>query len=175
VAAVIVFVAVNPFLYASPVPRSIALVEHRFDEMEFQQDVFETQAVQGGLLNRVGRLAQRVFVTNATAARRVPISPDVLLVPIGTVLLGLWAVRDLRRGSAGAPLLFLCWMAAQYAVLAVGLGFDSAHYYAPLLTANVVCSGVAIGVGIQAVVRRLTARPLLGRSRTGQKTQMPTA
>lgn len=171
-AAVILFVLANPLLYPAPVPRTLALIEHRFDEMEFQQDVFETRAVPVGIGHRIERMARRVFSTNATPAGPLPISPDVVLVAAGLIVLAVRAARDLRQGRAGAALLFVCWMAAFYAVSTASLGFDSAHYYAPLVAANAICSGVAIGWAIRAAVRAVFGLRWSGR-RAGQKTQIP--
>jgi 4-amino-4-deoxy-L-arabinose transferase-like glycosyltransferase len=169
--AMVVFVAVNPLLYPSPVPRTLAMIEHRFDEMEAQQDLFESQAVPDGLGNRASRLARRVFVTNATPPGPLPFSPDAILVSVGLAALVVSAVRDLRAGRAGPALLFLWWIASFYAVVTASLGFDSAHYYAPLVMANAICSGVAIGPSIRASAKAVAT--LRMRRRAGQKTQIP--
>jgi hypothetical protein len=73
-------------------------------------------------------------------------------------------------------LLFLCWMLTFYAIIGASLGFDSAHYYAPLVAANAICSGVAVGLGLWAAGRALMGSGWMGRwlgARAGQNTQMP--
>jgi 4-amino-4-deoxy-L-arabinose transferase-like glycosyltransferase len=171
-AAVIVFIAVNPLLYPSPVVRTLALIQQRRDEMEFQQDTFESQAVPDGLIEHAGRVAFRVFVTNATPRGPLPLSPDVVLASVGCLILLTRARRDLKDRLAGPGLLFLLWASAFYAIITVNLGFDSAHYYAPLVTANMICSGIAIGAGVQMAVLAVRRRRWSLR-RTGQNTQIP--
>jgi 4-amino-4-deoxy-L-arabinose transferase-like glycosyltransferase len=142
--------------------------------MEFQQEAFEANAVPDGLSNHARRLARRVFVSYATPAGPLPFSPDVVLVGAGLVVLGALAGRELRRRQAGAALLFQCWVLAFYAVITASLGFDSPHYYAPLVAANVICSGVAIGTAAQSAQRAMDRFNRAGRA-SAQKTQMPAA
>jgi 4-amino-4-deoxy-L-arabinose transferase-like glycosyltransferase len=172
-AAVALFIAVNPLLYPAPIGRTLALIQHRRDEMEFQQDTFDSQAVPDGLTAHMARMAYRVFVTYATPRGPLPISPDVVLGAIGALILSGRAWRELRQGRAGPRLLFLLWALAFYGVITANLGFDSAHYYAPLVTANVICSGVAIGEAVAVVLavtrRRWPVRP------DDQNTQIPAA
>ncbi len=171
-AAVIVFIAVNPLLYPSPVVRTLALIQQRRDEMEFQQDVFESRAVPDGLSERAQRVVFRVFVTNATPARPLPFSPDVVLVTVGCLILLARVRRELQDGQAGPSLLFLLWAAAFYGIITVNLGFDSAHYYAPLVTANAIGSGVALGSGVQRIMSA-PRRRWWSLWRRGQNTQIP--
>ena len=171
--AMIVFVAVNPLLYVRPVDRVVALIQHRQDEMQFQRSVFTVQAVPDELSARVNRVTQRTFETYATARGPLPVSPDLLLVPIGLALLGWRAIVDLRRGQAGPPLLFLCWLGAAYAVVTPNLGFDSSHYFAPLVTLNIVAIGTAVAAIFSTsarLVRRLQRRRAPDRR---QKVQAP--
>ena len=171
--AVILFVAVNPLLYVSPAERIVGLVQHRQDEMEFQRSVFTSQAVPDDLAARVARVARRAFHTYATPRGPLPLSPDVVLVPIGLAVL-LWrAVLDLRRAASGPPLLFLCWLGATYAVVTPNLGFDSSHYFAPLVALNVLTIGVAVAATVR-LSRSALARLRAGRrSNEGQNVQVP--
>ena len=157
-AAVILFVALNPLLYLHPFERIVSLVQHRQDEMQFQRMVFSDHAVPANLGARIGRVGWRAFDTWATPTAGLPISPDAILAPIGLTLLGWQAVRDLRRRHAGAALLFLCWALATYAIVTANLGYDSSHYYAPLVSLNMVCSGLALGAGARAGWRIINAR-----------------
>jgi len=85
--AVVLFVAVNPLLYLMPVQRAIALIQHRHDEMEFQRSVFTSQSVPDELPARIERVASRTFDDYATPAGPLPVSPDVVLVTVGVLLL----------------------------------------------------------------------------------------
>jgi len=153
---VVVFVAVNPLLYVAPADRVVGLIQHRQDEMEFQRSVFTSQAVPDDLGSRVARVARRTFDTYATPKGPLPLSADAVLVPAGLAVLAWRTLAELRRGLAGPAFLFLCWLAASYAVVTPNLGFDSSHYFAPLVTLNVVTAGVAVAVVGRAVVRLVT-------------------
>jgi 4-amino-4-deoxy-L-arabinose transferase-like glycosyltransferase len=165
--AVVLFVAVNPLLYLMPVERAINLVKHRHDEMEFQRSVFKSQAVPDELGARVARVGQRTFDDYATPGGPLPVSPDVVLVPLGLLVLGWGAVRELR-GSATRPrapgpaFLVLSWTVLTYVVITPSLGFDSSHYFAPIVTANVIVEGVAVATVVWLAWR-------WGRSRLGRR------
>jgi len=172
-AAIIVFVVVNPLLYVNPIERMVALVRHRQDEMQFQRTVFDDQAVPAELGARVARVGRRAFGTWATPAGPLPVSPDMLLVPAGLALL-LWRARcELIEQTAGPSLLFLCWLAATYAIVTVNLGFDSSHYFAPIVTLNLLLGGTAISGGMMALWRR-TRRDRSGHGSGTQYTHAPT-
>ena len=160
-AAVVVFVAVNPLLYVNPAERIVGLVQHRQTEMEFQRTVFSVQAVPDDLPARVEHVAWRTFDTYATPHGSLPFSTDALLVPLGLLVLGRRTLADARRSWSGPPFLFLCWMVATYAVVTPNLGFDSSHYFAPLVVLNVVASGLAV----EALVGRAIRFGVLWRTR----------
>lgn len=161
-AAIIVFFAVNPLLYRNPYERALGLIEHRLDEMQFQQTVFSHQAVPDALDARVERVARRTFGDYATPPGPLPSSPDAPLMVLGIGVLAWRAAAELRRHLPGPALLFLCWLAASYGVITVNLGFDSSHYFAPLLSLNVVVLGVAAAALVNwggGLVRRLASPP----------------
>jgi len=172
--AIAVFVAVNPLLYVKPAERIVGLIQHRQDEMEFQRSVFASQSVPEDVRTRVMHVAWRAFDSYATPRGPIPISVDVVLVAAGLGTLAWRSVRDLRRLRAGPSLLFLCWLVATYAVVTPNLGFDSSHYFVPLVTLNVLTSGVAIAAAV-TLARRLSARmrPASSSDRD-QKVQAPT-
>jgi hypothetical protein len=142
--ALVLFVAVNPLLYVMPVQRAINLVQHRHDEMEFQRSIFKGQAVPDEVGARIERVGRRAFDDYATPGGPSPISPDVVLVPLGMLVLGWRSVQELRRRVPGPAFLILCWIVLTYVVITPNLGFDSSHYFAPLVTANVIAGGVAL-------------------------------
>jgi hypothetical protein len=171
---VIVFVAVNPLLYGNTGDRIVGLIQHRQDEMQFQRTVFNTQAVPDDLESRVRRVAQRAFDTYGTPRGTLPYPPDAVLMVAGPAVLTWRAIAELRNGRSGASLLFLFWLGTTYAVITPNLGFDSSHYYAPLVTLNAITSGVFVGAATIEIAQ------LAGRARRGrqsirhQKVQTPT-
>jgi len=98
----------------------------------------------------------------------------VVLVSVGLGLLARRAYRELRRRAPGPSLLFLCTVLASYLVVTPNLGFDSTHYYAPLVTLNMVLGGSALAAGLGLAWRTLA--PLTTRRRrTSQNVQVPIA
>ncbi|MFN8635713.1 MAG: phospholipid carrier-dependent glycosyltransferase [Chloroflexota bacterium] len=160
--AVVLFVAVNPLLYVRPAERALALLQHRKDEMEFQRAVFSAQAVPDGVWPHVSRVAWRTFETYATPSGPLPFSPDVLLVAAGVGVLAWHTVSELRRRQPGPLTLFGCWLVTTYALVTQNLGFDSSHYYAPLVSSNVIVGGVAVAALLDCVW------PLVGRRLAGR-------
>lgn len=171
--AAIVFVAVNPLLYVSPAERIVGLIQHRQDEMQFQRSVFTSQAVPDDLGARVARVARRTFDTHATPRGPLPISPDVALVPVGLVVLGRRSLLGLRHGTAGPTLLLLCWLGGTYAVITPNLGFDSSHYFAPLVTLNVLVVGLAVAAIARLAVGAGLRLRANRRSEANQNVQAP--
>jgi 4-amino-4-deoxy-L-arabinose transferase-like glycosyltransferase len=172
-AAVIVFVAVNPLLYVDPAERIVRLVQHRQDEMRFQRSVFTSQTVPDDLASRIDRVTQRTFDTYASPGGPLPVSPDALLVPAGLLVVAWRTVQELRARTAGPSLLYLCWLGATFAVITVNLGFDSSHYYAPLVTLNLLCAGVAVAALVDAVSRLIRRQSTRHRITPDQNVQVP--
>lgn len=170
--AVVLFVAVNPLLYVTPVERAVNLIRHRSDEMEFQRSVFSSQSVPDDLGSRISRVGRRAFDDYATPGGPSPMSPDVILVPLGAAVLAWRAIVSLRVGFAGPSLLTLCWLVATYLVVTPNLGFDSSHYFAPLVTLNVIVGGVATSA-LASLVWRTGQTFGAGRTRARQNVQAP--
>jgi hypothetical protein len=170
--AVVLFVAVNPLLYLMPVERAVNLIRHRHDEMEFQREVFPSQAVPDDLGARISRVGRRAFDDYATPAGPLPISPDVVLVGVGAVVLAWRSLSELRRRAPGPATLFLCWLGATYLVITPNLGFDSSHYFAPLLALNVIVGGLAVAAAL-GLAWRLGAPRLPAWRRERQNVQVP--
>jgi hypothetical protein len=156
---IVLFVAVNPLLYWMPVDRAIYMVRHRHDEMEFQRSIFAAQAVPDNLTDRIERVARRTFDDYATPAGPLPLSPDVVLVGVGLSALIWRSIAELRRRAPGPAFLFLCWLGMTYAVVTPNLGFDSSHYFVPLVALNAITSGVAVAALLSVARRRIGRSP----------------
>ena len=155
-AAITAFVVVNPLVYPDPFGRSRALLAHRREEMMQQQAIWPDQSVAPDLGSRVATVARRAFDEFATFRTIDPVAPDVLLVIGGLALLVAGAWREVaRRRQPGEQTLFLAWVLATYAIITTNLGFDSSHYYAPLVMLNVILGGIATGATLQWAVARL--------------------
>ena len=146
-AAIITFVVVNPLLYPDPFGRATALLVHRRDEMLQQQATWPGQSVAPELTARMATVARRAFDEFATFRMIDPLTPDVLLVLAGMAWLAAGAWRELaRRRHQGERTLLLAWVLATYGITTANLGFDSSHYYAPMVMLNVILGGIAVGI-----------------------------
>lgn len=156
------FVAVNPYLWPSPLRRSWDLFDFRRSEMDGQSSAWPIAGVDGWLtaLARTGRRFNRDYSTTlrvqewlgdvATVSFR-HISLDAVLMAAGIVVLtGIVA----RRGLWSPPALAAFLMASQCAVVIVGMGVDFYRYFLPLLIVASVCVGVAFGSGFDVLRRR---------------------
>jgi Dolichyl-phosphate-mannose-protein mannosyltransferase len=155
-AAVLAFIAVNPLLYPNPIARTAMMFEHRREEMRAQQRAFPRQAVPDDIRIRSRLVGQRVFLDWSSFRGSRWVVVDALLVASG-ILVGLVATgRDLAARRPLGPLAFLlCWALATYAGVTINIGYDSMHYYGPLVTANTLLSGVAVSAALSWLAGRL--------------------
>jgi hypothetical protein len=152
------FVAVNPLLYPNPIGNTALLFQFRALEMEEQRRTWPVDAVPDSLPVRLELIAKSVFRDYGTVGR-VSLPLEVLLFAGGLGITLLIVARDLKAGRPfGPPALFLCWVLATYALSTVYLGFDSPHYYAPLLQLNVVLEAVALSWATSRLLDRARRR-----------------
>lgn len=141
-AAVVAFVIANPLLYPDAVGRTVAMFEHRRAEMEEQRAIWPRDAVPADLVARSGLLFRRTFVDHATFRGAGSGYVEAIAVAAGLVAA---AWRVFRSGREAFPaLLLVCWALALYGGVTPNLGFDSTHYYAPLLLVNALLSAYAL-------------------------------
>ena len=157
-AAVVVFVAVNPLLYPNPAWRSLMLFEHRRIEMEQQAIGTPRLAVPTDLGDRSTLMFRRTFQDWGTFDRRLglPLDAPLTAIGFGAVLVATW--RSIRvREALGPAALVLCWASSVFVVSTLNFGFDSSHYIAPPATVAVVLQAVALAVlvtGAYKLIRR---------------------
>jgi hypothetical protein len=182
-AATVVWVTVNPFLWADPVGRTWSMLEQQQSIMVEQGAQFGNP-VDVGFPQRVGLLVYRTFVENSTPAfdsgrppgseplhRRtfseLPVlfgtSVELLLAAIGLVALVARAVRTWTAGELQGTETVLLWWLGVYALgIAANLSLDWPRYYVP----TAFYGALLIGLGADAAVA--AARyAWAGRQRTG--------
>ena len=138
------FVAVNPLLYPNPVGNTALLFDFRSIEMQEQRRIWPDDAVPDSLPVRLELVAKSVFRDYGTVSGASP-PLELLLFAGGLGVALLTVVRHLKAGQPFGPsALFLCWVLATYVASVVYLGFDSPHYYIPLVQLNVVLEAVAL-------------------------------
>jgi hypothetical protein len=148
-AGVVVFVAVNPFLWPDPVGRTRAMFEFRRQELVGQRALNADDAVPEGLVERGALLLRRTFITEAPLAARTGLPLDAVLAAVGAGVLGWRALRTGRRGGLVGPEAFaLAWIATFVAGTAPNLGLDWERYYLPTVALGLIL----IGVGADALL-----------------------
>ena len=160
-AAVVIFVVVNPLLYPNPAMRTVMLFEHRREEMAQQAIGTPRLAIPDDVRVRAGTIFQRTFLDWGIFETRfgLPLDAPLAAIGLGAVVLATW--RSIRRREAlGPPALLLCWAVAVYGVSTVSFGFDSSHYIAPPATVAVLLQAVALAALARGAVR-LARRPIM--------------
>ena len=126
--ALLVMVALNPFLWRGPVSGLVSMIEQRRDEMAFQQEQWPEFAV----LN----LADRPWLLAVGSTRVGPWGdlPTVAVVAgLGLATAGLWSVRRRLSPSTGdaAVLMLLAWLGGYLLAIFGGLGLSYPRYFLP--------------------------------------------
>jgi hypothetical protein len=161
VAAGVVFLVTNPFLWPDPVGRSWLLFENRRDEMTQQQKDVPSRAVFT-LDRRAALVWERSVYNDAFSPSRLRLPLEAILTVVGAVWLGIRALRP-GRGRPRAERQVFLWLACLWLGVSLGLGFLLQHYFVPTATIATLLSGLAVGWSVQAVWRlarhRLPAVP----------------
>ncbi len=159
----VVFVAVNPFLWPDPVGRTSAMLQFRGQELVGQRALNSEDAVPESLATRAALLLTRTFVGEAPIARRTGLPLDALLACVGAAVLAWRAFRGRASGGLLGPEAFvLVWIVTFLAGTAPHLSLDWQRYYLP----SVALGLLLVGVGTEALVARVIQATRFGRSRS---------
>jgi hypothetical protein len=152
------FVAVNPFLYHDTVERTIAMFDHRVEEMQKQYEDFPPSRIET-LGDRLDIVSERVFDDDTSIHYPdLPRLPDAITVNLSLTILGLgylvwltwqWATRR-RVTDAAAVILAFGLFSAGPALLTP---LDWPRYYLFPVIFSTLCIAVAIGVAAQLALR----------------------
>jgi hypothetical protein len=182
-AACLVWVGVNPFLWPDPLGRTWSMLEQ-------QQSIMVEQGTQFGnpveltLPGRLLLMIERTFAENSTPAfdygapsgsdplirptftdlpKLGGISVELVLAAIGlTVLVGR-TVSAWRSGDRHGPeSVLLWWLAAYWLGIGVNLSLDWPRYYVP----TAFFGAILIGLGVQAIIVLVAGRRAGARHRT---------
>jgi hypothetical protein len=149
VAAGVVFLVTNPFLWPDPVGRSWLLFENRRDEMTQQQKDAPSRAVFT-LERRAALVWERSVYNDAFSPSRLRLPLEAILTVVGAVWLGIRALRP-GRGRPRAERQVFLWLACLWLGVSLGLGFLLQHYFVPTATIATLLSGLAVGWSVQAI------------------------
>jgi 4-amino-4-deoxy-L-arabinose transferase-like glycosyltransferase len=149
--ALLLFVALNPYLWRGPVSGLQGMLEERRDEMAFQQDQWPEYAVTGWL--------ERPWLTVSGSLQVGPLAETQLaaLVNLPLLVIGLagLAARVRRDGLASPAGMLVGWLLGFFVVVVLGLGLKYPRYFMPttLLFLPVVALGLVPAV--EAIWRRV--------------------
>lgn len=152
--ALVVMVAVNPFLWPNPPARMMAMLQFRQQELVGQRTLNAEDAVAESVPIRAALLLQRTFVTEMPLARRTGLPVEAALAVVGVAALGWRALRDRAVGGlVGPEALTLAWLATFLAGTAPNLGLDWQRYYLPTVGLGLVLVGVGAETLVGALLR----------------------
>jgi hypothetical protein len=125
--ALVLFVAVNPYLWRGPLNGLAGMIEERRDEMAFQQNQWPEYAVNGWI--------ERPWLTLAGSLQVGPgaETPLAVLVNLPLLVIGAAALAERARRRQISPSvgLLLIWTGAYLVVIVLGLGLKYPRYFMP--------------------------------------------
>ncbi|MFN8633683.1 MAG: glycosyltransferase family 39 protein [Chloroflexota bacterium] len=160
VVGLLVFVAVDPFLWPDPVGKTREMLQFRQQEMFGQRTLNEELATPEGTMTRLGFLLRRSTLDEPWAGRRLGVPLEGVLAVGGLVVTGWSIVRDRHRGALVGPGAVVgLWLLVLILGTAPNLGIDWDRYYLPIVTVGLAFTGVgaaglADGVGRLVLARR---------------------
>ncbi len=161
-----VFVAMYPFLWPSPIRRSLDLLDFRQTEMASQARIWPWAQVNNpkDAFMRYGEQLHDAYSSTRHVQQWLdrsvgvpipnPISFDFIIVAIGAIL---FVRMVIQRGLWSPHAMVALVMAAEVGAVTVGLGVDFYRYYLPILLVNSVLVGIAAGE-LSSQVRRWLSR-----------------
>jgi hypothetical protein len=159
VVGLVVFVAVDPFLWPNPVERIGMMLQFRQQEMFGQRTLNEELAVPEGIVTRVVYLLRRSALDEPWAARRFGVPFEGALAIVGVGMSFVRVIRVRRSGSLVGPGAVLgVWLLALVGGSAANLGIDWDRYYLPTVALGLIFAGVGAGALVQGAFRIVSRR-----------------
>jgi len=149
------FVLSFPYLWPDPIGRTIVLFRFRAKEMFNQGQIWPELNVHGptDALSRIGNWFGEQDSTTGRLASLLawvvgidwhPHGIDLLLALVGALVI---AAAVIRHGLASRQAMAALVLGSQVGLIVVGMRADFARYLLPVLTAQAVCIGLAVGGG----------------------------
>lgn len=169
VIAALLFVALNPALYSSPITGTFNLFRYRQAEMEQQMLAYPTGALAEGFPRIFAGIQRPLFTYSVgtsltewigghdarTLGESLPLDAIMVALGLGTAIAMI--IRRLRNKAATAAstvttdrraeagVIALTWTAIFYAAIVATMGLDWDRYTLPLMVFAALWAGVAIG------------------------------
>jgi hypothetical protein len=140
--ALILVVAVNPFLWRGPVAGLVSMIEQRREEMAFQQEQWPEFAVQN--------VADRPWLMAVGMTRVGPwgdLPAVAVVMGFGLIAIGLWSLRRQLSPLTGSPatLMLLAWLGGYTVAIFGGLGLSYPRYFLPACLLLLPLMGTGLG------------------------------
>jgi hypothetical protein len=175
VVGLVVFLAVDPFLWPDPVGRTRAMLAFRQQEMFGQRTLNEELAVPDGLTTRLAFLLRRSALDEPWAARRLGVPVEGMLMAVGVAVVAARVFRGRRVGSlVGAEAVLGVWLLVMILGTAPNLGIDWDRYYLPIVALGLIFAGVG-AVALVDGARRIVSRRRAPTTTAAAPPPMPTA
>jgi len=175
VLGLVVFLAVDPFLWRDPVGRTRAMLAFRQQEMFGQRTLNEDLAVPEGVATRLVFLLRRSALDEPWAASRlgVPIEGVLMVVGAGMLTTRVWRARR-AGGLIGPEAVLGSWLLMMVLGTAPNLGIDWDRYYLPIVALGLICAGVGTAWLVDGA-RRIVSRRRAPTTTAATPPPMPTA
>jgi hypothetical protein len=175
VVGLVVFLAVNPFLWPDPVGRTRAMLAFRQQEMFGQRTLNEELAVPEGIATRLVFLLRRSVFDEPWAARRLGVPIEGVLMVVGVVVVAVRVWYGRWAGSlVSAEAVLGVWMLVLILGTAPNLGIDWDRYYLPIVTLGLIFAGVGAAALVDGA-RRIVSRRRAPTTTAATPPPMPTA
>jgi hypothetical protein len=159
IVGVMVFLAVNPFLWPDPVDRIGAMIQFRQQEMFGQRALNQELAVPEGIVTRLGFLLYRSVFDEPWAARRLGVPIEGILMVVGGAVAATRVARTRNSGGLLGPEATAgWWFVVMVAGSAPNLGIDWDRYYLPIVVLGLVFTGVGTTALLDGARRMVSKR-----------------
>jgi hypothetical protein len=157
--SMLVFIALNPFLYPDPIIRSGRMLKYRLVEMQFQQKIYSEDRVGDSPADRVTVIGQRVFQDYSSLRFPGAWAVNGALTAAGLALLARsaknWGRDPSLKNAVGASVLIV-GVVVSLPSLATPLDWDR-YYLLPVLLSSIGIA-VAVNAGLRLLLRVTVAR-----------------
>jgi hypothetical protein len=175
VVGLLVFLAVNPFLWPNPVERAGMMLQFRQQEMFGQRTLNEDLAVPANVPYRLWLMTRRSLYDEPWFGHRHGLPVEATLAVVGAGLL-VTRIIGLRRagGLVGPEAVVGVWALALLVGSGLNLGIDWDRYYLPTAALGLVLAGVG-AAGLLDGARRIISRWRTPTTTATTPPAMPTA
>lgn len=159
VVGLLVFLAVNPFLWPNPVARTQAMLQFRVQEMFGQRTLNEEMAVPEGVANRLWLVTRHSVYDELWFGQRGYPPVEAVLAAVGAIALVMRVLGGRQTGGlVSAEAVFGVWGLVLVVGSGLNLGIDWDRYYLPTAAVGVVLAGMGAAALVEGGRRMVSRR-----------------